>query len=318
MTFDNAWSFLKAKQYVEHRESGFSGSLGSYANKHMRAQLGGAAKGLPKEKLEEIRIRLMEEMMNNLGGYGLNQLHGVSAKDFPKGKKKVTAPQSTPEKPYQSTSAPAAESSPQHTMEEVQAAIQLLHHFNMEVTPENVQTIFDARGGLSQDPILPETPNELERTFRGTPVDAEEMQRRVLRHESPKTQDDTQESTVLSPKEIYEREKEDRYLSIPSIEDPMNNPITPRSHFQEQKEASQNEMSTEDRLQEMMNAREAHGTAKTLAERRVGEATTLDDFMDLIDNPAAGAQLDEFKPNEAQQTLNTLLDEDGNLRPEYR
>ena len=203
-------------------------------------------------------------------------------------------------------------------MEEVQAAIQLLHHFNMEVTPENVQTIFDARGGLSQDPILPETPNELERTFRGIPVDAEEMKRKVLHHESPKTQDDTQEGTVLSPKEIYQRDKEDRYLSIPSIEDSMNNPIQPISHFQQEKDASQNEMSTEDKLQEMLNAREAHETAKTLADRRVGEATTLDDFMDLIDKPAAGAQLGEFKPDDAQQTLTTLLDEDGNLRPEYR
>ena len=317
MNFDNAWNFLKAKEYVEHPESGFSGSLGSYANRHMRAQLGDATKGMPKEQLEEIRKRLKEDMLNNLGKYGLNQLHGVSAKDFPKGKKKATAPKSVPQKPYQDEPA-TEETSPPPTMEKVQAAIQFLQHFKMEVTPENVQTMLDATGGLSQDPILPEIPNELERTFRGTPVDAEEMKRRVLHHESPKIQDDTQEGTVLSPKEIYQRDKEDRYLSIPSIEDSMNNPIQPRSIFQQEKEASQNEKSTEDKLQEMMNAREAHETAKTLAQRRVGEATTLDDFMDLINNPAEGAQLGEFKPAEAEQTLTTLLDENGNLRPEYR
>ena len=41
--------------------------------------------------------------------------------------------------------------------------------------------------------------------------------------------------------------------------------------------------------------------------------------MNLINNPTPAKQLeDEFNPAKLQQYLYTLLDEDGNLRPEFR
>ena len=108
-------------------------------------------------------------------------------------------------------------------------------------------------------------------------------------------------------------------MATPSIDDAMANPITPKSKFQEEKEARQAEMSTEDRIRQMEQAREAHETVKTLGERKVNEATTMDDFMNLINNPTPAMQLeDEFNPAKPQQYLDTLLDEDGNLRPEFR
>lgn len=127
------------------------------------------------------------------------------------------------------------------------------------------------------------------------------------------------EEITETPKEKYQREKEERYLATPSIDDAMANPITPKSKFQEEKEARQAEMSTEDRMRQMQQAREAHETVKTLGERKVNEATTMDDFMNLINNPTPAMQVeDEFNPAKSQQYLDTLLDEDGNLRPEFR
>ena len=41
--------------------------------------------------------------------------------------------------------------------------------------------------------------------------------------------------------------------------------------------------------------------------------------MNLIENPTPAMQVeDEFNPAKAQQYVNTMLDEDGNLRPEFR
>ena len=189
-------------------------------------------------------------------------------------------------------------------------------------------------------------------TFQGKPVTNEELREKVRSGEAtgPKIQaefnkplpsqltqnfdlKDLQDRTELenqlnqamreeiteTPKEKYQREKEERYLATPSIDDAMANPITPKSKFQEEKEARQAEMSTEDRMRQMQEAREAHETVKTLGERTVNEATTMDDFMNLINNPTPAMQVeDEFNPAKSQQYLDTLLDEDGNLRPEFR
>lgn len=188
-------------------------------------------------------------------------------------------------------------------------------------------------------------------TFRGEPITLEELRQRVGSGATgPKIQadfnkplpsqltqnfdlKDLQDRTALenqlnqamreeiteTPKEKYQREKEERYLATPSIDDAMANPITPKSKFQEEKEARQTEMSTEDRMRQMQQAREAHETVKTLGERKVNEATTMDDFMNLLNNPTPAMQVeDEFNPAKSQQYLHTFLDEDGNLRPEFR
>ena len=245
------------------------------------------------------------------------------------------------------------------TMKDLEDAKQILQMMGKEANFDNMKQILEFKQNLATQPVLPKqdtyfgVPREerFRTTFRGEPTTLEELRQKVGSGATgPKIQaefnkplpseltqnfdlKDLQDRTALenklnqmmreeiteTPKEKYQREKEERYLATSSIDDAMANPITPKSKFQEEKEARQAEMSTEDRIRQMQEAREAHETVKTLGERKVNEATTMDDFMNLINNPTPAMQLeDEFNPAKPQQYLDTLLDEDGNLRPEFR
>tara|TARA_R110002051_G_scaffold13881_1_gene45763 strand:+ start:14022 stop:15485 length:1464 start_codon:yes stop_codon:yes gene_type:complete len=88
------WEFLKAKKpqwpkkrrtFVEHLESGFKGSMGKYANQYVNNkinELGEAGKGITREQREELRQKIMNDMLNMPQNFGLNVLHGAKASDF--------------------------------------------------------------------------------------------------------------------------------------------------------------------------------------------------------------------------------------------
>ena len=398
MSFEDAWTFLKAKkqpkkkwQYFSHsqhpeKEGPFQGSTLAYAYATLRAdpKIGESFKSAKKSQQKE----MAERFANHLEGgghkaFGLTPLSPEQISEFKDTKKQKGRERAqkrfeervnrgnleadkdnwrekfssgTDRPPQQPASAPAQSNV---TMKDLEDAKQILEMMGKEANFDNMKQILEFKQNLNTQPVLPKqdtyfgVPREdrFGTTFRGEPTTLEELRQRVGSGATgPKIQadfnkplpsqltqnfdlKDLQDRTALenqlnqtmreeiteTPKEKYQREKEERYLATPSIDDAMANPIAPKSTFQEEKEARQAEMSTEDRMRQMEQAREAHETVKTLGERKVNEATTLDDFMNLIENPTPAMQVeDEFNPAKAPQYLNTMLDEDGNLRPEFR
>lgn len=88
------WEVLKARKpqwpkkrrsFVEHPESGFKGSMGKYANQYVNTkinELGEAGKGITRDQREELRKKIMNDMLNMPQNFGLNVLHGAKASDF--------------------------------------------------------------------------------------------------------------------------------------------------------------------------------------------------------------------------------------------
>lgn len=398
MSFEDAWTFLKAKkqpkkkwQYFSHsqhpeKEGPFQGSTLAYAYATLRAdpKIGESFKSAKKNQQKEMAERFANHLEE--GGhkaFGLTPLSPEQISEFKDTKKQKGRERAqkrfeervnrgnleadkdnwrekfssgTDRPPQQPASAPAQSNV---TMKDLEDAKQILEMMGKEANFDNMKQILEFKQNLNTQPVLPKqdtyfgVPREdrFGTTFRGEPTTLEELRQRVGSGATgPKIQadfnkplpsqltqnfdlKDLQDRTALenqlnqtmreeiteTPKEKYQREKEERYLATPSIDDAMANPIAPKSTFQEEKEARQAEMSTEDRMRQMEQAREAHETVKTLGERKVNEATTLDDFMNLIENPTPAMQVeDEFNPAKAPQYLNTMLDEDGNLRPEFR
>jgi hypothetical protein len=397
MSFEDAWTFLKAKkkpkkkwQYFSHsqhpeKEGPFQGSTLAYAYAKLRAdpKIGKQFADMKKGKQKEVAETLAGHIEENREKFGLTPLSPEQISEFKDTKKQKGRERAqkrfeervnrgnleadkdnwrekfssgTDRPPQQPTPAPVQSNI---TMKDLEDAKQILQMMGKEANFDNMKQILEFKQNLNTQPVLPKqdtyfgTPREdrFRTTFRGEPTTLEELRQRVGSGATgPKIQadfnkplpsqltqnfdlKDLQDRTALenqlnqamreeiteTPKEKYQREKEERYLATPSIDDAMANPITPKSTFQEEKEARQAEMSTEDRMRQMEQAREAHETVKTLGERKVNEATTLDDFMNLIENPTPAMQVeDEFNPAKSQQYLDTLLDEDGNLRPEFR
>lgn len=398
MSFEDAWTFLKAKkqpkrkwQYFSHsqhpeKEGPFQGSTLAYAYATLRAdpKIGESFKSAKKSEQKEIAERFANHLEE--GGhkaFGLTPLSPEQISEFKDTKKQKGRERAqkrfeervnrgnleadkdnwrekfssgTDRPPQQPAPAPVQSNI---TMKDLEDAKQILQMMGKEANFDNMKQILEFKQNLNTQPVLPKqdtyfgVPREdrFGTTFRGEPTTLEELRQRVGSGATgPKIQadfnkplpsqltqnfdlKDLQDRTALenqlnqamreeiteTPKEKYQREKEERYLATPSIDDAMANPIAPKSTFQEEKEARQAEMSTEDRMRQMEQAREAHETVKTLGERKVNEATTLDDFMNLIENPTPAMQVeDEFNPAKAQQYVNTMLDEDGNLRPEFR
>ena len=397
MSFEDAWTFLKAKkkpkkkwQYFSHsqhpeKEGPFQGSTLAYAYAKLRAdpKIGKQFTDMKKNKQKEVAETLAGHIEENRENYGLTPLSPEQISEFKDTKKQKGRERAqkrfeervnrgnleadkdnwrekfssgTDRPPQQPAPTPVQ---PNITMKDLEQAKTDLLNMGLEPNYDNMKRVLEYKQNLATQPILPKqdtyfgVPRE-ERfgtTFRGEPTTLEELRQRVGSGATgPKIQadfnkplpsqltqnfdlKDLQDRTALenqlnqamreeiteTPKEKYQREKEERYLATPSIDDAMANPITPKSTFQEEKEARQAEMSTEDRMRQMQQAREAHETVKTLGERKVNEATTMDDFMNLINNPTPAMQVeDEFNPAKSQQYLDTLLDEDGNLRPEFR
>ena len=398
MSFEDAWTFLKAKkqpkkkwQYFSHsqhpeKEGPFQGSTLAYAYASLRAdpKIGESFKSAKKSEQKEIAERFANHLEEEgHKAFGLTPLSPEQISEFKDTKKQKGRERAqkrfeervnrgnleadkdnwrekfssgTDRPPQQPAPAPVQSNI---TMKDLEDAKQILQMMGKEANFDNMKQILELKQNLNTQPVLPKqdtyfgVPREdrFGTTFRGEPTTLEELRQRVGSGATgPKIQadfnkplpsqltqnfdlKDLQDRTALenqlnqamreeiteTPKEKYQREKEERYLATPSIDDAMANPIAPKSTFQEEKEARQAEMSTEDRMRQMEQAREAHETVKTLGERKVNEATTLDDFMNLIENPTPAMQVeDEFNPAKAQQYVNTMLDEDGNLRPEFR
>jgi len=94
---NESWNFLKArkkkdyiwgkptKTIVEHPESGYEGKIGKYAFQYVNdqiKQLGEAGKGITKEQREELRKKILNDMLNMPQNFGLNVLHGARASDY--------------------------------------------------------------------------------------------------------------------------------------------------------------------------------------------------------------------------------------------